>query len=239
MFSVTGVKLTKQNNQANASDTSWGEERFHLVISYILWQRSNKVQACLFNHCGRGSEFCMQSKDKMGGTCSSIKVPVNYTVPRDVSARQHPRAMTELCGFSSRHRRDIKSVSVSPSFTSTGYPVSLMSWRQRPSALLPHWPTAPPEHLLPLLPHVPFPSPPSAGCRWSSQALTWATTNLFMVCYRRVGVLIQTAETTLTVQTTMGDHGGCRGMPKDAQDGGCLNPYFKYYRIQVPVCYCH
>lgn len=30
-----------------------------------------------------------------GGTCSSIKAPVNYTVPWDVSATQHPRVMTD------------------------------------------------------------------------------------------------------------------------------------------------
>lgn len=62
------------------------------------------------------------------------------------------------------------------------------------------------------------PSPPSAGYRWSSQALTWATTNLFMVHYRTEGVLIQTTETTMTHQPTMEGDGGGRGMPKDAQD---------------------
>lgn len=153
----------------------------------------------------------------MGGTCSSIKAPVNYTVPWDVSARQHPRAMTELCGFNSEHQRDIKSVSVSPSVTSTE--------TQCPSCLCGYVPRLHCHTDLQLRCNIcshssPMsPSPPSAGYRWSSQALTWATTNLFMVCYRRVGVLIQTAETTLTAQPTMDDHGGCRGMLKDAQDG--------------------
>lgn len=83
------------------------------------------------------------------------------------------------------------------------------------------------------LPHFRPPPHPStlsninqcASYRWSSQALTWAATNLFMVCYRRV--LIQTAETTLTAQPTMEEHGGCRGMPKDVRDDRYLNSLLK------------
>lgn len=145
----------------------------------------------------------MQSTSEMGGACSSIKAPVNYTVPCDVNARQHPRAMTVLCGFNSETLHQSVFLPRSPQpwvphvFTAT----SLYCHTD----LLLRWNIC--SHSSPM-----SPSPPSPGCRWSSQVLTWATTNLFMVCCRTAGVLIQTAETTVTAQPTMEAHGGCRGM---------------------------
>lgn len=132
---------------------------FHLVISYILWRCSNKAQSCFSNHCEADGAASCACRAKTGGACSSIKAPVNYTVPWDVSARQHPRAMTELCGFNSEHQRDVKSFEcLSLSHLNRNPHVSLLSLQQRPSTSLPHWPTAPLQHLLTLLPHAPFPT---------------------------------------------------------------------------------
>lgn len=53
-------------------------------------------------------------REETGRACSSIKAPVNYTVPWDVNARQHPRIMTELCGFNCETLNQSASLPLSP-----------------------------------------------------------------------------------------------------------------------------
>lgn len=148
---------------------------------------------------------------EMGGTCSSIKAPLNYTVPWDVNARQHPRVMAELCGFNCETLNQSASLPQSPQHKPRVPHVFTATSLVCHTDLLLHSNIC--SHSSPMPP-----SPPSAGYRWSSQALTWATTNLFMVRYRTEGVLIQTTETTMTDQPTMEGDEGCGGMPKDSQD---------------------
>lgn len=187
---VTQVKSTKQTNQSS-------HHLLHLVAT------CTQSATCLSNRCVRGGERCMQSKNEMRGACSSIKAPVNYTVPCDVNARQHPRAMTVLCGFNSETPN--QSLFLPRSHQPHAFTATSLYCH---TDLLLRWNIC--SHSSPM-----SPSPPSTGYRWSSQVLTWATTNLFMVCCRTAGVLIQTAETTVTAQPTMEAHGGCRGTAKD------------------------
>lgn len=98
VFPAVELRSHSAKTNPDASDTSRGEEELSSLTSCDDAQ--TKCRHVCLTAAVEGAQVLHAEQTEMGGTCSSIKAPVNYTVPWDVSARQHPRAMTELCGFS-------------------------------------------------------------------------------------------------------------------------------------------